>query len=123
MRSSLDAAAGGALSNMYINEVYELIESMALNNRQWSNERAQSKKDGGKYEVDPINMLAAKFDALSQQLGKLNVNQPMLVNAIMSPTPMCETCGGYDHVATNCLMGTPIPNDPSDQVNYLGNYP
>jgi len=45
-----------------------------LNNFQWSNERAQPKRVGGKYELDAITLLTAKMDAVTQKLDKLNVH-------------------------------------------------
>jgi len=39
VRSMIDAAAGGTLMSKKEEEVYNLIEEMALNNYQWSNER------------------------------------------------------------------------------------
>jgi len=55
-------------------EAYNLIMEMALNNYQWSNERSQPKRVGGKLELDTIYMLSAKVDAVSQRLERLNVN-------------------------------------------------
>jgi len=40
VRSMIDAAAGGTLMRKTEEEAYNLIEEMALNNYQWSNERA-----------------------------------------------------------------------------------
>ena len=52
MRSTIDAVAGGTLINKTEDEAYNLIEEMALNNFQWSTERGQRKRVGGKLEVD-----------------------------------------------------------------------
>jgi len=50
-------------------EAYNLIEEMALNNFQWSNERGQPKRVGGKVEVDALTLLSAKVDAMTQKVG------------------------------------------------------
>jgi len=55
-------------------EAYYLIEEMALNNYQWSNERGQPKRFGGKYDIDALTLLTSKMDAMTQKLDKLNVH-------------------------------------------------
>ena len=55
-KMTVDAAAGGALMNKNYTEAYALIEDMAQNHYQWTNERAltaptPSKKEVGMYEV------------------------------------------------------------------------
>ena len=42
-------------------EAYNLIEDMALNNFQWSSDRDQPKRVGGKLELDVIAMLSSKL--------------------------------------------------------------
>ena len=85
-------------------EAYNLIEEMALNNFQWSSERAQPKRVGGKFELDAITLLTAKMDAMTQKLDKLNVH------AVEScaPSPLCARCGSFEHVAENCPVGNPL---------------
>ncbi|KEH37634.1 hypothetical protein MTR_2g043690 [Medicago truncatula] len=96
---SLEVAAGGALMNKNYTEAYALIEDMAHNHYQWTNERAittstPSKKEAGMYEVFDYDHLAAKVDALNRKFEKLNVN-------VVTPTPTspCEICGS----ATNSI--------------------
>jgi len=69
----IDAAAGGTLMSKIEEEAYNLIEEMALNNYQWSNEQGQPKKVRGKHEIDALTLLTAKMDAMTQKLDKLNV--------------------------------------------------
>jgi len=71
-KMTVDATAGGALMNKNYMTVYGLIEDMAQNHYQWTNERAiiavnasPSKKEARMYEVSPLDHLAAKVDALS----------------------------------------------------------
>lgn len=47
MRFMIDAAIGGTLINKTVDEAYNLIEEMVLNNYQCSNERTPSKKARG----------------------------------------------------------------------------
>jgi len=68
VRSMIDAAAGGTLMSKTEEEAYNLIEEMALNNYQWSNERGQPKRVGGKYEIDALTLRTAKMDVMTQKL-------------------------------------------------------
>ena len=54
MRSMIDAATGDTLMSKTGWEAYNLIEEMGLNNYQWSNERGQPKRIGGKFDVDAL---------------------------------------------------------------------
>ena len=72
---TVDAAAGGALMNKNYTEAYALIEDMAQNHYQRTNERAitissPSKKEACIYEVSNLDHLAAKVDALTQKFEK-----------------------------------------------------
>jgi len=95
----VDAAASGALTNKNYTEAYTLIEDMAQNHYQWTNERAvttssPSKKEAGMYEVSTLDHLAAKVDALTQKFEKMNVS-------VVTPTPVspyCEICGVFGHI-------------------------
>jgi len=55
-------------------EAYNLIEEMALNNFQWSTDRTQLKRVGGKHEVNAITLLSTKVDDMTQRLDQMNVN-------------------------------------------------
>jgi len=68
MKSTIDVVASGTLMNMKEDEAYNFIEEMTLNNYQYSNERSQPKRVGGKLELDAIFMLSTKVDAMSQRL-------------------------------------------------------
>ena len=85
-------------------EAYNLIEEMALNNYQWSNERGQAERVGGKYDIDALTLLTAKMDAMTQKLDKLNVH---VVNSC-APSPLCDKCGSLEHVLENCRVGNPF---------------
>ena len=85
-------------------EAYNLIEEMALNNFQWSSERGQPKRVGGKYEIDALTLLTAKMDAMTQKLNKLNVHAV----SSYAPCPLCDKCGSLDHVSENCQVGNPF---------------
>jgi len=84
----VDTAAGGALINKNYTEAYALIEDMAQNHYQWTNERAitassPSKKEAGIHEVSNFDHLAAKVDVLTLKFEKMNVSA--VTNAPVSP--------------------------------------
>lgn len=94
-RMTVDAATGGGLMNKGIEEAYSLIEDMAQNHYQWSSERSPQKK-GGRYDVDALDHIASKVDALFQNFDKLSVN------AVASSTASCEICGNVG--STRCFF-------------------
>jgi len=116
-KMTVDAAAGGALMNKNYTATYALIEDMAQNHYQWTNERAMTdptpfKKEAGMYEVSNFDHLAAKVDALTQKIEKMNVST-------VTPTfvsPPCEICGVFDHIRVDCQLDSVI--DSLEQMNY-----
>jgi len=116
VRSTIDAAAGGTLMIKIEYEAYILIKEMALNNFQWSTERGQPKRVGGKLEVDALTLLFAKVDATTQRLDGMNINA---VNS-SAPSP-CEIYGSVEHVTLNCQVGSLFSQDPNE-VNYVQNF-
>jgi len=96
---------------------YALIEDMAQNHYQWTNERAitaptPSKKEAGMYEVSNFDHLTAKVDALTQKIEKKNVS-------VVTPTfvsPPFEICGVFGHIGVDCQLGSAI--DSVEQMDY-----
>jgi len=78
-------------------ESYNLIEEMALNNFQWSTERAQPRRVGGNLEVDAFTLFSAKVDVMTKRLDQMNINA---VNSSV-PSP-CEICGSIKHISLHC---------------------
>lgn len=65
---TIDAAADGALMDKPFNEAYQLVENMSQNHYQWGNKRDQVEKTpqkGGMFEVNGLECLSAKVDALT----------------------------------------------------------
>jgi len=116
VQSTIDAAAGGTLINKTVDEAYNLIEEMTLNNFQWSTKQGQPKRVGGKLEVDRLTLLSAKVDAMTQRFDRMNVND---VNS-SAPSP-CEICSSIEHVTLNCQVRSSFSQDPSE-VNYVQNF-
>ena len=114
---TVDAAVGGALMNKNYTEAYTLIEDMAQNHYQWTNERAitassPSKKEAGIHEVSNLDHLAAKVDALTLKFEKRNVSA--VTNAPASPP--CEIFGIFGHIGVDCQLGSAI--NGVEQINY-----
>jgi len=116
-KMTVDAAVGGALMNKNYTEAYALIEDMAQNHYQWTNERAiiassPSKKKAGIHEVSNFDHLAAKVDALTLKFEKMNVSAV----TIAPVSPPCEICGISSHIGVDCQLGSAI--NGIEQVNY-----
>jgi hypothetical protein len=117
---NLSAAVGGALMDKPYDEAYELIESMAQNHFQWGGERAATEKPtpkGGMYEVNGIDCVNAKVDALTQKVESLAIT-PIAI--IADVTPNCEFCGTPGHTNADCHL---LAGIPTDQVNYAQGNP
>ncbi|WRX28177.1 Retrotransposon gag domain - like 10 [Theobroma cacao] len=70
IKTTIDAAAGGALMSKNAADAYNLLEEMASNNYQWPSKRSSSRKAVGAYEIDAISNLAAfKFTKALCDLG------------------------------------------------------
>ena len=55
--------------------------------------------------MDALYLIAAKVDALTQEVDKISIN---LVGAIPSNVS-CEICGYVSHTATECQLGNCSP--------------
>nr|ABD63156.1 Retrotransposon gag protein [Asparagus officinalis] len=116
-RMTVDAAAGGALMNKSVRDAKQLIEDMAQNHFQWSGERSLPKKSG-RYDVDALDHIASRVDALFQKFDKMSMN------SVASNSTNCEICGIIGHSAVECQIGnSPSPDAPlSEHVNYMNNF-
>jgi len=68
---SVDVAAGGAPMGKSVEAMKALLEEMTSNNYHWSSERATPKRTNGVSEVDAVDLLASKVDALTQRFDRL----------------------------------------------------
>ena len=67
----MDAAIGGTLLLKTTEEAQTLLEEMAANNYQWSNEKSILKKAVGIHDVDSLIAIYAQVAALSNQIAAL----------------------------------------------------
>ncbi|CAJ2638232.1 unnamed protein product [Trifolium pratense] len=119
-RMTIDAAAGGALMDKPYNQAYQLIESMAQNHYQWGNKRTSVEKPqtkGGMYEVNELDLVKAKLEALTQKMESMTTTPAATVAATISN---CELCGIQGHTIAECQLLTEVP---PDQVNYTQGSP
>ncbi|XP_050877114.1 uncharacterized protein LOC127080868 [Lathyrus oleraceus] len=117
---NLSAAVGGALMDKPYDEAYELIESMAQNHFQWGGERVTVEKPtpkGGMYEVNGIDRVNAKVDALTQKIESLAITPAATVTAV---TPNYELCGTPEHTNVDCQL---LAGIPTGKVNYAQGNP
>ncbi|XP_020266504.1 uncharacterized protein LOC109841993 [Asparagus officinalis] len=117
-RMTVDAAAGGALMNKSVRDAKQLIEDMTQNHFQWSGERSLPKKSG-RYDVDALDHIASRVDALFQKFDKMNMN-----SVASNSTTNCEICGINGHSAVECQIGNSPSSDAplSEHVNYMNNF-
>ncbi|XP_050895128.1 uncharacterized protein LOC127101721 [Lathyrus oleraceus] len=119
-KMNLSDVAGGALMDKPYDEAYELIENMAQNHFQWGGERTALEKPtskGGRYEVNGIDRVNAKVDALTQKIESLSITPAATVDA---RTPNCELCGTPGHTNVDCQLFVGVS---TDQINYAQGNP
>ncbi|XP_060965226.1 uncharacterized protein LOC133034202 [Cannabis sativa] len=116
-RMVLDASANGAILSKSYNEAFEILETIASNNYQWSNTRAPtSRKVAGVLEVDAITALTAQMASMTNVLKNLSIGNAKNIQpaaAIQSDDVSCVFCG-EGHVFEKC------PSNP-ESVCYMGN--
>ncbi|KAM6543087.1 hypothetical protein CsatB_007534 [Cannabis sativa] len=116
-RMVLDASANGAILSKSYNEAFEILETIASNNYQWSNTRTPtSRKVAGVLEVDAITALTAQMASMTNVLKNLSIGNSKNIQpaaAIQSDDVSCVYCG-EGHVFEKC------PSNP-ESVCYMGN--
>ena len=116
-RMVLDASANGAILSKSYNEAFEILETIASNNYQWSNTRAPtSRKVAGVLEVDAITALTAQMASMTNVLKNLSIGNAKNIQpaaAIQSDDVSCVFCG-EGHVFEKCPSNL-------ESVFYMGN--
>ncbi|XP_060974037.1 uncharacterized protein LOC133039215 [Cannabis sativa] len=116
-RMVLDASANGTILSKSYNEAFEILETIASNNYQWSNTRAPtSRKLAGVLEVDAITTLTAQMASMTNVLKNLSIGNAKNIQpaaAIQSDDVSCVFCG-EGHAFEKC------PSNPQS-VCYMAN--
>ncbi|KAJ9136066.1 hypothetical protein P3X46_033180 [Hevea brasiliensis] len=116
-RDTIDASSGGDLMEKYEDEAFSALDKIAYNNYQWSYERNEIKKPAGMFELDAMNMINVKFDALTRKMDKLSIK-------VDSSTGGSNNSVEVGAANVNCAADFfALSQDfSSEQVDYVGNY-
>ena len=85
-RNIANAASSGKWMDKMAREAITLLEELA--SQGYMGDETTIAKAKGVLELDTINMLSAKVDALTKMVSKSQVNSLDFTNVV------CETCGG-----------------------------
>ncbi|GKV41179.1 hypothetical protein SLEP1_g48746 [Rubroshorea leprosula] len=111
-RSIIDAATGGNLMNKIEENGYKLLDEMASNSYQWTNDRA-TKKGVGLHNVDAFTSLSAQISALNKKLDNLGASAMSI-----SSNSCCELCGQFGHASVECQVGNSVQSS-NEQANFV----
>ena len=103
-RNIVNAAAGGKWMDKTAREAVTLLEELA--SQEYMGDETTMAKAKGVLELDTINMLSAKVDALTKMVSKSQVNSLDCTNVV------CETYGGT-HSYSQCNANV------NEDVNYV----
>ena len=100
-KGHLNAAAGGAILSLTINDATTLINKM-VENQAWGEERAPIKAQKGTHTVKEADVLTEKIDLLLEKLDKRGIeNTSGAINSIDSRMT-CEVYGNVGHSGNDC---------------------
>ena len=100
----MNAAFGGKWMDKTAREAVTLLKELA--SQGYMGDETTMAKAKGALELDTINMLNAKVDALTKMVSKSQIN------SLESTNVVCETCGG-SHSYSQCTLST------NEDVNYM----
>ncbi|GKU88967.1 hypothetical protein SLEP1_g3172 [Rubroshorea leprosula] len=111
-RSIIDTAAGGNLMNKTEEDGYKLLDEMASNSYQWTNDRA-IEKGVGLHDVDAFTSLSAQISVLNKKLDNLGASAMSI-----SSNSCCELCGQFGHASVECQVGNSVQSS-NEQANFV----
>ena len=103
MRTTVDAAAGGALMAKGEDQAWDLIEEMANNNSLWPTERSLIQRIAGIYEVGANTAVSVKLDQICKYMETLSTQSNI-------------------GATSSTYGGAPEPTQPEETVNYVNNF-
>ena len=104
--------------NKTLEEAFELIESMASHNFQWSSERSVPPQNPGKYQLNASDGLAAQVEMLNRQMAQILSQRSSSVSAVQA-SQACQICGQLGHQPEECSIYVTSQN--TAEVNYTQN--
>ncbi|KAF7841742.1 uncharacterized protein G2W53_004040 [Senna tora] len=111
IRTSIDAAAGGALMSKPVDAAYTLLETMSSNNHQWHSDRHVHARVAGVQDSDMFASLSSQIAALTKEVKSLGIQ-----GAVKTVSPFvqsCENCGEI-HTSEQCPLVL-------ESIQYLAN--
>ena len=122
-RTLIDASAGGAIIGKNEVEAYQILENIALNDRQWLVERVASKKPAGVFDLDMFTNLFAQVSTLLKQLqASQQFGSQLSVHKVEESPLACEQCHG-PHPTSQCLMLNAIGDLIVEHAQYMAKFP
>ncbi|KAF7837572.1 uncharacterized protein G2W53_006054 [Senna tora] len=101
IRTSIDAAAGGALMSKPVDAAYTLLETMSSNNHQWHSDRHVHARVAGVQDSDMFPSLSSQIAALTKEVKSLGIQGA--VKAVSPIVQACENCGEM-HTSEQCPL-------------------
>ncbi|KAF7820643.1 uncharacterized protein G2W53_026098 [Senna tora] len=111
IRTSIDAAAGGALMSKPVDAAYTLLETMSSNNHQWHSDRHVHARVAGVQDSDMFASLFSQIAVLTKEVKSLGIQGA--VKAVSPFVQACENCGEI-HTSEQCPLIL-------ESVQYLAN--
>ena len=122
-RTLLDSLSGGTLIDNNVNEAYQLLENMTLNNCQWPSEKVTPKKTVRVHELDVFNNLVVQVSLITKKLQPTQQkNTQAWANIIRAPSSSCDFCNG-PHLYAECQIRNPCGQMSVEQAQYLSKFP
>ncbi|GKV38977.1 hypothetical protein SLEP1_g46823 [Rubroshorea leprosula] len=109
---SFPIAAGGNLMNKTEEDGYKLLDEMASNSYQWTNDKA-TKKGVGLHNVDAFTSVSAQISVLNKKLDNLGASAMSI-----SSNSCCELCGQFGHASVECQVGNSVQSS-NEQANFV----
>ena len=112
-RQMIDTSAGGIFLKRTTQQAFDLLDGIATNSYQWSQERMVKGNGNNGVTTDVFSNLAAQVSLLTKQLQ----NQQASAHAIQTSSVLCEICSG-SHQTMECQSGQMT----LEQAQYIARY-
>ncbi|KAF7802238.1 uncharacterized protein G2W53_041349 [Senna tora] len=122
IRTSIDAAAGGALMSKPVDAAYTLLETMSSNNHQWHSNRHVHARVAGVQDSDMFASLSSQIAVLTKEVKSLGIQGA--VKAVSRYVQACENCGEI-HTSEQCplvlesVQALPLPTEKKPSLEEM----